>query len=352
LVVRLKYVWDGSGPIFYASRKPAELQGWLDDRLAEGSFTAFAADYSMFDNSHSRQSWEFMENLYRSCGSDYHTDFSKVMDQWRRPHGFMSGKGWTLKYQADIMNCSGRDDTSLANGVLNGMAIFLSATAAYYRVSPSELTDEMLRQSPIRVAVSGDDSLGFMPCIPLDQHPDFKARLSINIGCFGFDADGDKIVMVDNNPIELVFLGMRPYPVGNRWLWGRTIGRALYKFGWKTGPVFGDLAAWFTGECRAIVETQKHVPLLYDMCAAYLRTREGCRETAFTADAFRPWADFTGFPTAEYDSGTLRAVASLYGVSFGAILDCREHAVAAIERATPCVISHPVLTSIVSQDDM
>lgn len=351
LVLRLKDVWGLESPIFYASRKPKELQAWLDQRLADGAFTAFAVDYSMFDNSHSRASWGFMEALYRDCGSDLVPDLLKVLKEWRTPHGYMTGDGYCFKYQADVMNCTGRDDTSLANGVLNGMCIFLSATAAYYKVDPSELTEWHLRSSPIRVAVSGDDSLGFMPVIPPAEHVAFKASLSGNIGVFGFDADGDKIIIVDNNPLELVFLGMRPYPVGGRWLWGRTIGRALFKFGWKVGPVFGDLAAWFAGECTAICENQLHVPILSDFCAAYLRSRVGCKVRRVVADEYRPWTDLSGMATLPYDASTIRAVSSLYSVTPEQVLDCIGQGVRTIENGCPCVLSHPVLERCVTVDE-
>lgn len=349
LIARLKAVWGLDSRIFYASRAMSDVQEWLDVRLADGPFTAFAADYSMFDNTHSEHSWAFMEDIYRRCGSEHVRFLGRTLKAWRAPKARITGKGWALRYEAPVMNASGRDDTALANGVLNGVVMYLSATAAFFKVKLEDLTDHQLRTSPVRVAVCGDDSLGFLPRMDPLAAAAFAGRLSRRIARFGFDAAGDKIVMTDNDPAELVFLGQRPYYVSGRWLWGKTLGRALYKFGWKTAPVSIDLAAWFAGECVAITKTQRHVPVLYDLAARYLECRPGGKILHVTPDVYRPW---TLAPESDspYTSETIYALSRLYQVSPEAIFDLIVR-IKSMDLSGPCVLQEPVLERMVIVDD-
>lgn len=348
LVYRLKEVWGVDNPIFYASRKMEDVQAWLDKRLSDGPFTAFAADYSMFDNTHSKFSWDFMEEIYREAGSDCVRFLPEVLRAWRSPQGSISGKHWSLKYKGPVMNCSGRDDTSLANGVLNGVVMFISAVAAHKGCEIHELTEHDLQTSPIRIAVAGDDSLGFMPYILPEDWPAFATRLSSNIALFGFDAAGDKLVMADD-PAKLVFLGQRPYPVRGRWYWGKTIGRALFKFGWKTAPFNVDLGAWFAGECYATSLCQAHVPILSDLADNYLRSRPGGKITHVVHDLNRPWVD-TNVSPGFYDETTIEACARIYDTSpdaiWGLINRLRENVL-----TFPCVLSDPILARAVLIDE-
>lgn len=357
LVKRLKQVWSFDSKIFYASRKGSENQTWIDQQLSGGPFTAFAVDYSMFDNSHSAITWELMESIYKRCGSDVVPDFSKVMQAWRRPNGTISGKGFCLSYKGPTMNCSGRDDTALANGVLNGIAIFMSSTAALFKKKVESLTVQDLHKSPIRVAVCGDDSLGFMPMLPQEEAELFGVRLSQKIARFGFDADHTKLEIIHNDPIRLVFLGQRPYPVRNaslpggvRWLFGKTLGRALFKFGWKLNPG-GDLAAWFAGECVAAIKTQAHVPILYDLAENYMKTRVGCKVTRVTEEdiEYKPWKDLPD-SAQPYDDLTVSAIAGLYGVSVSQLTELLAH-IKMEPFVYPCVLSHPVLERMVMVDE-
>jgi hypothetical protein len=351
LIAELKTQWGKDSKIFYAGTKLATLQAWLDDRLADGEFFSFASDYSMFDNSHSEESWAFMEEIYRKAGCFKHKDFGKVMDAWRAPKGSLAGKRWALKYQGPTMNASGRDDTSLANGVLNGFAAFLAATAAWYQVNLVDLTEAHVLGVPLKLAVAGDDSLGFLPTLSPERMRQFQLDFSAALARFGFDAGPEKIITT-TRPIDLVFLGMRPYPVGGKWYWGKTIGRALFKQGW-TLKVASNWAAWFAGECEQILATCQHIPVLSDIAWAFLRQHEGGKVTKKHQEAWRweiehqPWKE--GHRCPPYDDSTIAAVADLYGTTTTAL-----KALIGVLRGLktfPCVLSDPLLRTMIYQDD-
>lgn len=352
LIPALKERWGPDNRIFYASTKLSKIQGWLDARLEEGQggFLSFASDFSKFDNSHSRESWRFMEEIYWQAGCYMRQDFWRVMRAWRRPAGVITGKRWAIKYRGDVMNASGRDDTSLANGTLNGFASYLSAVAAYLRVPLEDLRPGDLITTPLKLAVCGDDSLGFLPEMPLGRVPEFRARFSANLARFGFDAGQDKIVTT-NQPEDLVFLGMRPYPVGGRWLWGRTIGRAVYKLGWTLKPG-ANLRAWWKGICEQLLYTCKHVPILCDIARAGMAASAGGKITWYKPSLgeleVRPWLERED-PAPPYDRSTISMVAKLYGYPETAVLDL----IARIRSLNnfPCVLSDPLLWRMVCYDD-
>lgn len=348
LLHRLKEIWSKDNRLFYASTTLDKLQSWSDTHM-RGAFTAFASDYSMFDNTHSRQSWGFMEALYRKAGCYRQAHFAEVMRAWRKPQGVACGKGWALRYKAPVMNASGRDDTALANAIINGFAAYLSSTAAFYQIPLMQLTVDLVRSCPVRLAVCGDDTLGFLPPLDAARRAAFQNDLSANLALFGLDAAGDKVVVTQE--IErCVFLGMRPYPVAGRYLWGRTIGRAIYKLGWTT-EVDSDYAALHTGVCDQILKTSLHVPILSDMAAAYVATRAGCRRRPYV-DQHSLWGLSwgEGCTTQPYDESTLRAVAQIYGYSVER-LKCTISLIRS-QTVFPCVLNDAVLTGTVYQDEL
>lgn len=116
----LKRVWNVNNPIFYAATGPQELKQFLS-RLMDNSSVNGTCDFSMFDGTHSDDTFGFMEKLYREAGiSD--PLFWKVYEVWQRPRGSIG----PLRYKAPTMNASGRDDTALLNAVLNGVCTTLS----------------------------------------------------------------------------------------------------------------------------------------------------------------------------------------------------------------------------------
>lgn len=306
LIHKLKEIWSKDFPIFYGSCGPEALHGWLQDIVSErGNY--FWCDYSMFDNTHSTASWEFLERLYRKGGQTT-PDFWRVMAAWRAP----KGKIGNFKYQARVMNASGRDDTALSNGVLNGFAAYLSACAAWLDVPLMTLTRAMVSKcmSDIKISVCGDDSLGRIPECTHERLLKFRADMAANIALFGFEAK----LQVSSKLYDAVYLGNRPYPTQRGWFWGKTIGRSTYKMGWLRDTKGADVMAGVTGIADMHALCSSHVPVLSDLAHTIIRLRNGAKRTPVQLNPNKPW-EWTFQGGVPYDMTTLRAVCDIYSTN-------------------------------------
>lgn len=260
-----------------------------------------------------------------------------------------------IQFQAHTMNASGRDDTALANAILNGVGMMLSVSAALHGVHITELTEAMVLEtmSEVDLAVCGDDSLGFMPQRPKTEMAEIIRRIGENLATFGFSAK----LAYDSCLWKAVFLGMRPMPVGDHLEWSRTAGRALYKLGWKLDPS-GDGAAWAHGVHEATARAFCNTPVLHEICARYCALRVGAKKSPVAIDANKPW-DFAaaGYLATKWDSKTLEAFCDAYSdadrgvvLTPEAVMDC----IADINRIdqVPMVLDHWVLKHLVASDDL
>lgn len=340
LVYRLKELWTNDGYIHYGSNSPESNHEFLQ-RLCEREMLYFWSDYTGFDTTHSNDSWDFMEFLYRRAGiGDF--AFWQVMRHWRRPRG----KIGPFRYEGPVMNCSGRDDTALANGVLNGVCLFLSITAAYLNKPLRLLTVEDVRSMKglLVLSVCGDDSVGGIPLVSVDREKQITADVISNIEKFGFDAK----FFMSRNLLDCVYLGQRPYPVGGRWYWGKTIGRATYKMGWVLDKG-QDLRAHMKGLAEMHSLCGSHVPILADLAKRVLELTGGAKRTPVKLDPDRPWEwPFkSGVP---YDDSTLAAVAQVYDCT---VADIRS-LIALIQQIDrlPCVVDHWLWRKMILIDDL
>lgn len=347
LTARLKQVWSWQAPIFYASCSVEYLNLWFNAHYRPGKF-GIMCDYSMFDNSHSVHSWAWVEGLYRRLG--FFTDplFGKVMDAWRSPKGRMTGLGWLVEYHAYVMNASGRDDTALANALLNGAVMFISLAGIYCGKETVDLTKEdLLRTMQVaRVSVCGDDSLVLVDYLPMPVQV-FREALSARLGEFGFDAAGDKM-KVSEDPFQMVYLAMRPYPSQGKWFFAKTIARALWKFGWRFDFQSGSQTAWMAGNCVQVLKTQAIVPILSDVAQRYLDLHGAQPISLRPPDPNRPWQ--WGVETPKYDDAIVQYIARGYGV-----YECEVRALLARIREIhqfPWVLDHPVLDVMLSSDEL
>jgi len=302
LLHRLKEIWGPDGSIFYGSCGPESLYKWLQ-RLVEEPGLFFWCDYSMFDNTHSDDSWDFMERLYRR-GCEHDADFWRVMRAWRKPRGSIG----PFTYKARTMNASGRDDTALANGVLNGMVMTVSVAAAYLGVDLLSLTPAMLSSvlPMIKLSVCGDDTLGCVPIFDEDKRQNFQRDVCASVARFGFKAK----MGTSYRLFDCVYLGCRPYPTEKGWFWGKTIGRSTYKMGWSVLEE-ADLAARHLGICDMHRLCSSHVPVLSDLAKTTLRCRKGAKRTPVLLDPDKPW-QWTQKSGVSYDEVTLAYLSDGY----------------------------------------
>lgn len=257
LVFRLKEVWNVDNWIFYASVAPEKLDKWIRTKTSAVSF--FMSDYSAFDATYSKQAWDLLEGMYRAIYPDAPLEFWYVLDIWRAPHGVcrLRKEDVRIEYQAEICNASGRDDTALANALLNGLVLAMSFAAALAgkAVSDVTLSDLAIARDLCSIAVVGDDSL--VAC-SFDVQP-LESQIIENIASFGLDAKAQSTTEL----CDVTFLGMMVYPVEGNYYWGPTIGRRLYKAFWQAEPV-GHLPAWTKGVAEQL-SLFANVPILYDL---------------------------------------------------------------------------------------
>lgn len=342
-LARLKEQWCVDSPIFYASTTPDKLQAFLN-RLVQPARRYFWCDFTMFDTTHSDDSWDFVESFYSSDS----VDFAKVLKCWRRPKGRIG----PFKYRAPVMNASGRDDTALANGLLNGFATYLSIAAAYRGVSVLQLTAEDLHktQSDLVLGVCGDDSVF---SLPNTTPAGFITAVEDNIKGFGFIPK----LGTSDIPEDAVFLGHRPVDSVNGYYWCRTLGRALYKFGWVVtnglSPVEKDFLAHITGVADMHSRVSRGCPILYEMACKILELRKGAKRSFVRAEDL-PYYNF-GEHVDGYDVLSLRSLSRAYSkhnvlvtpADFKEVLD----QVAQL-RALPAVIDHWLLRHMVNVDEV
>lgn len=357
LVHRLKEIWTAESPIFYGSAKPAALQTFLD-RLVACTGTYFWCDFTMFDATHSVDSWKFMARRYSQAGI-FDPDFWKVFHAWMAPSGSIG----PFSYTAGVVNASGRDDTALANGILNGFATFLSLAAAWFRVGLGDLTLEhvQLFRGVVILSVCGDDTIGRLPFMTPEEAEAFSRRVSENLRAFGFEA---KFCM-SYKLYDAVYLGHRPYPTATGWYWGKTIGRATYKMGWVVLKAGRDVMAHITGIADMHCRCSRVVPVLYDLAKKIVELRQGAKRTPVEEDLENaPWREM-GAGAPEYDDVTMLAVADMYTMHPGpltsgvAVDQCVTVAdvrglvelIRGISRL-PCVVDHWLWRRMVVSDDL
>lgn len=303
----LKHDWDWDGGLFYGSREPVALQAWLD--LSVTLFpdgVVIWIDYSMYDNSYSPDHWGFMYHLYGELMTD--TEFAAVMRAWEKPFGRVR----CFRYRGRSMNASGRDDTALANGVLNGLAVSVSLAATWYRISVLEVEPHHVKfiLTQFRASVCGDDSIIFGPSMVRQVRFDFVSLLSSNISQFGFEAKA----FSSDRFVDAVYLGHRPLPVAGRWYWSKTIGRAIYKLGYQMGVV-GDPAAHLHGVMQMHSICSPHVPILGDIANAYLKCAKGTKINIPKFDENKPWTWMTnGVSPGCYAQDTIAGLVQAYSV--------------------------------------
>jgi hypothetical protein len=301
----LKKQWNFENYIFYGSTTPEKLQEWLVRFSSQGERTYFWSDFSQFEVTHSGDTWDFIEHFYRQHA--YDQDFLRVLRAWRVPCGVLGD----LKFTGRIMNASGRDDTAFANAVLNGFATVLSITSAWCKVPLMSLTlaDLQRTQLDLMLSVCGDDALGSLPAMDQGEALGFLERSRANLTEFGFIAK----MFCSNKLEDAVYLGHRPICIGGKWYWSRTLGRCLYKLGYQT-KVVGDPGAHFMGICQMHMVCSKHVPVLSDICRAWLNCRAGAKVNSYVSDSSKPWLEMGKFGPDGYDYEALESLARAYTV--------------------------------------
>lgn len=248
------------------------------------------------------------------------------------------------------MNASGRDDTALANAVLNGVAMSVSAAASWAGVRPERLEPAVYQEflSLSKLAIVGDDSLYFLPGTLRsgEAWTDPSSGIKATLQRFGFIAK----VGHSTNIKDAVFLGCRPMQHRGQWHWVPTLGRRLYKHHACIHPAASPIP-WLRGVAEGEREYLGAVPVLGAMAR---RTCELLGPGKVTRLAFHEgyfdWSHrpLGGEPSEEaYES--VAAVYSHLGVTVALLKDLE----AEVQKTSslPVVLQHPALRAMLMTDD-
>lgn len=285
LIGRLKADWNWQNWIFYASVSPAKLDKWL--ARIHGARSWFWSDYTAFDATYSDAAWDTIEGIYARAYPHAPKQFWDTLRMWRRPKGRVRlfKDEVTLKYQARTCNCSGRDDTALANALLNGLVLALSFAAALEGIDITQLEEKHIRRASemVDIGIVGDDSL--VAC-KFDVEL-IKDAVESNIKRFGL------VAKVETSPHlwDVTFLGQMPYPNDQGFQWGPTIGRRLYKAFWQMEPD-GSLPSWTRGVAQQL-KMCRNVPILHEIASRVDELLYSHKVTKPKLDEHRLWATRT-----------------------------------------------------------
>jgi hypothetical protein len=355
----IKEIWAWDTPIFYASATPDLLDRWLNS--VQHASTFIWSDYSMFDCTHSNQTWDFLEPLYLSIldPDGINADaFRKLLRGWRTPigraHAVWGALPQVIRYFSIAMNASGRDDTAIANVLLNGFAMFLCLTAIHFGIDLELLEPSHVEQfaSVARLAVVGDDSLVALPkytatgAVWAQQ----TGLLSTFLKKFGFLAK----VGASERIVDAVFLGCRPYRVANVWRWGPTLGRRLYKHHCCIHPDANPIA-WLNGIANMEAQYLGFVPIIGAMgrqCRALL---SGRKVTPWKADRYHGlnWSERTAplYPDADTYHYCALAYTTHHGVVTAQDLLAVEELVGGVKEL-PVILGGLTLERILTVDEL
>lgn len=337
----VKSVFHHENWLFYASVAPEKLDLWLRSIEHHGSY--FWSDYSAFDATWSKQSWDMIETIYRRVLKDTTPEFWRILDIWRTPHGKVRCRKdeCTVEYQSDEANASGRDDTAVANALFNAIALAFSVTAALFDVPVENVGEQHLiaASQQVRIAVVGDDSLVAFrgDCRPISD------QIQSNLETFGLNVKANSSL----NLWDVTFLGCMPYPAGGELFWGPTIGRRMYKAFWKADRV-GHLTSWARGVAQQLSMNQ-HVPFLCEVGERVFQLTCGHPITDLS-DQDKPWTGRT-LPTRRWDQSTVEWLSRRYPDFSAPMLGRDLKALSGVNRL-PCVMHSEVFTVCVMADEL
>jgi hypothetical protein len=309
-------------------------------------------DYSMMDNSYSRGAFSFLRKYYRVLGFPARGKVARLWWELGKVKGQFRYQGALAKIDAGYVNASGRDDTAVNNAIINAWLSFLGWLDAAHAADGREFTllapniDRCRAYAQeMNIGIVGDDLAGGVPA-HWRAHADRAERMAER---GGFSCK----MSFATRPEEMVFLGMRPYPVavhdGTHWRkqlrWGKQLGRCMYKMGWQLQPTI-DGAAWIKGVAWATLIGDGHVPILRALALAVMRRTEGVSMKIPT--------DLWKYRLPEdrkqcvIIGETYAMMQRVYGVSAQQIESAEEALLRA--PALPCVVQHPVLDQIMAVD--
>lgn len=341
LTQALKKRWNSENWIFYASTTPEELDRWLRRNSTATSY--FWSDYSSFDATWSAAAWDMVEKFYSHVYPTAPAEFWEVLKVWRCPEGQVKCRREDAKlwYKSEDANASGRDDTALANALLNGIAMALSFSAAIAGKCVGDVTAEDIFKASdlVRIAIVGDDSL---VCCDFDV-TGLADRVQSNLETFGLVVKAE----CSRNLWDVTFLGCMPYQTKSGLFWGPTIGRRMYKAFWQADPS-GHLPSWTKGVAMQL-SLARHVPVLHEIARKVLSLLERHSGTYTFGEEVKPYE--RSAETSPWDETTVEWLNRRYGTINSTMVKKDLDTIKTINRL-PAVIHSFVVSACVAADDL
>lgn len=264
---------------YFGGLTPDQANSWVRSRVdnefrflkPDGSlasdFRVTENDFSKMDCTYSKAAFWFIEQVYKFWGLPMDSElFVHVLHEWMIPSGLFKNTG--IEVFARLQNASGRADTSLMNGVLNGSTQTAAYIREFYSMRPLEdITYEEIQTflATFRIAVAGDDSLTFC-----EYHEGMEERISQAVSLYGFETHDMKVW---DDPRKCTFLGCHLYPTVEfdddgvpleTISLGPTIGRRLYKMGASCDQQ-PDPLDWLHQVSEATALVSSFVPFVSDV---------------------------------------------------------------------------------------
>jgi hypothetical protein len=333
--------WDGvTHPIYFVAGSNAEDMSLVFTMLAKRGWKFFMTDCSIYDSTIGPDAHELTISQYQRMGFDDAVHFHEIRRvQVEMLKGFnRMGFGYTIEASMK----SGAADTCLSNSITNA-AVHFYAMCLINGTTVEKMWDHVV------MFVMGDDNL----CC-------YDPSMSIK----GLETVLEKLGLlpklnVSDDPDEVIFLNMRPYPTHGGWKFGPRVGRILSRLGWATAMQVDHLA-YQCAVGKGFYRSTHHIPILNEWIQKLIdNAREGGDPTkrfvhdrglhlnpGFVQEHFqyKVLADQVSSP----DSSTYQFMSRVYQVSEGDI-----HEVASFIRSLPvgpCLVSHPILNRIVCMD--
>lgn len=314
-------------------------------------------DYSMMDNSYSEEAWHFIRWLYRSVGFPRRGRIARIWDLWCKPHiRVVLHNGEKHNVHPGAVNASGRDDTGLANALINGTLSVLGWLAALNKHEGGEPSmrgvlamDEQLVakfDSYFKIAIVGDDQMAVVPTFMRDQ-----VAIVADIAARG----GFQCKLTTTEDIRsAIFLAKRPVPIAvyrqGEWRhelrWTSVVGRMLYKSAWQRLPN-NRSAAWMKGKAFMQLLLDGHMPIVRACFKATLSCLEGVSMSIPAEFKHKP-VPLSRTATRPIEE-TWDTLADVYGISKADAVDCERMLMTRVT-SLPGVFSHPAIDRFFAVD--
>lgn len=376
---KLKTIWNKNHFIFYASSTSSDTVGaffWA--MISEGYSTLNDDDQEKMDAHIQRFHYKIEAYVYKRFGMT--RDAKKIFKHQFYTVGYTAH---SVRYEVPYKRKSGDPNTSGGNTVINGLVhVFIYCVMCQLRMFithcylsqnmrvgalldtiEQEYKPEVIDTPVVKGAFNGDDAVcasflqpsrgEFPPEHVLDQSQ-WNGTVSVVhdaiMYALGLEVKSNFKNCTLQDMYLINFCSARPYPVTNSpkgaiksLCMGPKIGRVISKFG-STVKTIKDPKVFLKGTALGLVNDTMHVPILYDFVQQVLKCFAKVKAEPIHHD-WRYHASGTWWSAKTEAKTMLRYVYDIDDNDIKSLITYLRGI-----NGFPCVLSHPVLTSITAID--